>query len=78
MLFLYCSLRRSQTCDGHAERRATHIVESYAVAELHRRRLATVLAADAALEVGACGAAFLYGHLYELADTVLVKNLERV
>src|SRR5215470_19361377 len=48
---LDAGLRGGQPRDGHHVRGAGHIVHAHAVAELHRRRLAAVLAADAHLEL---------------------------
>jgi hypothetical protein len=48
------------------------------VAEVDRRRVAAVIAADAHLEVGARRAAALDSHLDQLADALLVDRLERV
>src|SRR2546430_647466 len=49
-------LKRRLSCgeagDGHAERRAGHVVHAHAVTEFPRRRLATMLPADADLELG--------------------------
>ena len=52
-------LRRGEPRDRHAERRAAHVVQPGAVAELDRLGVAAVLAADADLEVRprACGRA---------------------
>ena len=44
-------LSRSQASDRNPERRATHVIESDAVAEFHTLRVAAVLAANADLEV---------------------------
>jgi Tol biopolymer transport system component len=46
-----CGLGRGEAGDGHAEGRAADVVEADLVAEVHRRRVAAVLAADAELEV---------------------------
>jgi hypothetical protein len=59
--------------DGHAVRRAAHVVEAELVAELHRVRIAAVFAADAELDVGAGAAALGHGDLHELADAGLVE-----
>src|SRR5215813_11445064 len=50
---LDAGLRGGEPRDGHHVRRAGHVVHAHAVAELHRRRLAAVLAADTHLELGA-------------------------
>ena len=67
-----------QACDGHAERRAAHVVQARVVAEFDRRRFAAVLAADAALEHRALAAALEYGLANQLSHAVLVEDLERV
>ena len=71
-------MRCRQACDGHAERRAAHVVQTCEVAELHRRRFAAVFAADAAFEVFACAAAFEYRLADQLSHAVAVEDLERV
>ena len=71
-------MRCRQACDGHAERRAAHVVQACEVAELHRRRFAAVFAADAAFEVFACAAAFEYRLADQLSHAVAVEDLERV
>lgn len=49
LLFLaQCRVSRCQTCDRHAVRRATYVVQTCEVAELYRRRFAAMLAADTA------------------------------
>jgi hypothetical protein len=49
--------------DGHAVGRAGHVVQAELVAELHRVRIAAVLAADAELDVGTGAAALGDGDL---------------
>src|SRR5260221_10972300 len=71
-------MRRRQPRDRHAERRAAHVVQSNAVAELNGARVAAVFAADAALEILAGLAAELHGHRNQLADAARVERLERV
>src|SRR2546422_7375654 len=51
-LLLERRLGRGETGDRHAERRAGHVVHAHAVTEFHRRGLATMLPADADLELG--------------------------
>ena len=77
-LFLDRRLRRRQSRHRHAERRAAHISQAGAVAELHRVRVAAVFAADAEFDVGASLAAFLDGDLHQLADAGLVDRRERI
>ena len=48
---LDCGLRCSKTGNGHAERRAAHIVEAHLVAERNRCGLTALLAADADFQV---------------------------
>jgi hypothetical protein len=48
------------------------------MAELHRRRLASVFAADADLQVGPGRAAPLGSHFDQLADAFLIQHLERI
>src|SRR6266699_2934543 len=76
-LLLECGLGRGQTGDRQAERRAGHVVHAHAVTELHRRRLAAVLPADADLELGPRSPAELDRQLDELADAFLIEHLER-
>src|ERR1039457_1744215 len=71
-------LRGGQAGDGDAERRAGHVVHAHAVAELHRARLAAVLAADADFQVRIRLAAALDGNLHQLANTFLVEDGERI
>src|SRR5690606_32233280 len=71
-------LRRGQPGDGHPEGRAADVVHAHPVAELHRRRIAAVLAADADLEVGPGLAAALHADLHQLAYAVLVQALEGI
>src|ERR1035437_2845398 len=71
-------LRGGQAGDGDAERRAGHVVHAHAVAELHRARLAAVLAADADFQVRVGLAAAIDRHLHQLADTFLVEDGEGI
>src|SRR5690242_8740043 len=71
-------MRSRESGDRHAVRRARHVVETHAVAELHRRRIPPVLAADPQLDAGARGPAPLHPQLDQLADALLVEGLERV
>src|SRR5690242_15682735 len=64
--------------DRHAERRARDVVEPDPMAESDRRRIATMLAADAELELGAHLAAALGRDLDQFADAVLVDGHERI
>src|SRR5256885_9761218 len=65
-------------CDRHAERRARHVIEPGSVAELHARRLATVLAADADLEAGLGGATTADPELDQCAHAFDVEDRERI
>ena len=67
------ALRRRQSRNRHPEGAARDVVEPDGVKEGDRRRVAAVLAADADLEVGPCGAAALDGDLDQLADAALVE-----
>ena len=78
LFVFYNGLRRRQARDGHAERRAGHIVEAGSVAEFHRGRVAAVFAADAELESGLGLAAQLHRHFNQPADALLVNARERV
>ena len=72
-------LGRGQPGDRHAEGRAAHVVEADLVAELDRRRVAAVFAADAALQVlRACCGPCCTAISHELADAADVERLERV
>src|ERR1035437_101559 len=71
-------LRGGQAGDGDAERRAGHVVHAHAVAELHRARLAAMLAADADFQVRIRLAAALDGDLHQLADAFLVEDGKRI
>lgn len=77
-LVLDGSLRRCDAGDGHAVGGAGYVVHAELGAELHGGGLAAVLAADADLEVGAGGTAFLDAHLNELADAFLVEHFEGI
>src|SRR5881396_2545612 len=77
-LFFERRLRCGETGDRHTERRAGHIVHAHVVTELHRRRLAAVLPADADLELGPRSPAEPDRQLDELADALLVEHLEWV
>src|ERR1035438_3167684 len=59
LFFLQRRLGCGQSCHGNAEWTAAHISEADAVAELHRRRLAAVLAANPELDIGTRLAALL-------------------
>src|SRR5919201_4819334 len=69
-------LRGGETGDRHPERGAADVVEADAVEELHRLRLAAVLAADAELEVRPGRAAGRDRLLHDRADAGLVDRLE--
>ena len=62
------SLCGSEARDRDAEGRAGHIVETDVMAELDGGRIAAVLAADAAVQLGAGLASQLDRHLHQLAD----------
>src|SRR2546430_14592297 len=73
-LLLERRLRRREPGDRDAERRAGHVVHPHMVTELHRRGLATVLAADADLQLVEAPSAQSHGELDQLADDVLVEH----
>ena len=52
-LFLYCSLRRSQTSDRHAEWRTTYVVQTNFMAELNRRWFTSMFTTDATFQIWA-------------------------
>src|SRR6476646_11146887 len=71
-------LRRREACERDAIGRAAHVVEPDPMAELHRRRLAAVLTADAELDLRLRLPAPPHRDPHQVADTVLVEHLERV
>ena len=73
-----CRLRGSEPRERDAVGRAADVVEPEQVAELDRRRLAPVLAADAELEVGLGAAPALDADAHQVADAITVERLERV
>ena len=72
------SLRCRETCDRDAERRAGNIGEPDVVAELDGRRIAAVLAADAAAHAGTRLSAEFDRHLHQLADADGVEASEGI
>ena len=72
------SLSGGQTGDGHAERRATDVVQADVVAELDAAGVAAMLAADAQTQVGVGFAAVMGSHLDQAADAGLIQMLERI
>src|SRR5262245_51503430 len=73
-----CGLRRGEPRDRHAVGRAGDVVEADVVAEGDGGGIATVLAADADLELRAGLAAARDADLDELADAFLVKRDEGI
>src|SRR6476660_5612658 len=71
-------LRRRQPCDRHAERRARDIIERELVAEGHRGWIATVLAANADLELGARLATAFDPDAHKLAHALAVDGDEGI
>src|SRR4029078_3691101 len=71
-------LRRRQPRKRDAVRRAAHVVEADPVAELDRRRLAAVLAADAELDVRLRLPPPLDADPHQVALALLVERLEGV
>ena len=75
---LDCRLGRRKSRDGYAERRAAHVGQAGLIAEIDGGRIASLLSADADLEVGTRGTALFDGHLDEQPDAVPVDGLERI
>src|SRR4249920_769510 len=71
-------LRRGQTRDRDPERRARHVIERGAMAELDARGIATVLSADADLELGPRLAPARDRPLDQRADAVGIDGHERI
>src|SRR5262245_32983221 len=65
-------VRRGESSDGHAERRAGDVVEAASMAEGDRTRVTAVLTADTDLQLRLCATAALDGDPHELADAGLV------
>src|SRR5512146_1640647 len=66
-LFAGGGLGGSQPGGQDTERRAGNVVHAHLVAELHRRRVSAVLAANAHLQIAAGLAPALCAHLHQLA-----------
>ena len=62
----------------HTVRRAGYIVQADLVAELDRRRIAAVLAADSEFDIGSCSFALRRSYLYQFAYAFLVKLRKRI
>src|SRR5437870_8590485 len=71
-------LRGREAREWDAVRRARHVVQAELVAERDALRLASVLAADAELELGLRAAAALDRDPHQVADAADVERLERV
>src|SRR5262245_63422898 len=71
-------VRGREARDGHPVGGARDVVETAAMEEGDRRRIAAVLAADPDLELLARPASVLHGDADELADPFLVDRLERI
>src|SRR5258708_29463052 len=76
--FLEGSLGGRKASDGHAEGRAAYVGQARAMAEFHAVGIATVLAADAELDVRARLPAFFHRNLHQLAYTALVNRGKRI
>ncbi|MCC6154791.1 MAG: hypothetical protein IT367_13575, partial [Candidatus Hydrogenedentes bacterium] len=76
--FQQLRLRRRKSCDGHTRSGARHIAEPDLVAEMDRGRMASMLPADADLELRIGLAPFVYGQLHQFADTLLVQHFEGI
>lgn len=61
------SLCCRKACDGHAVRRAGNIRKPDLVAELDRRRIAAVFAANTAVHFGADASSEFYRRIHQLA-----------
>src|SRR6266850_1607450 len=72
------SLCRREPCDGDPVGRCADVGEPDLVEEMHRRRVAAMLAADAELDVGARLLSALDAHGDEVADAVHVDRGERI
>src|SRR5579883_2898544 len=71
-------LRSRQPGHRHAEGRAAHVRQPDLVEERHAVGVATVLTADAQLDVWVGRAALLDGHPHQRAHAIAVNRLERV
>src|SRR5262249_51619350 len=71
-------LRGREPRNRHSRRRAAHVVEPGAMAELDGRRVPGVLAADAELQVGAREPPALDGEIDDPTDPRLIDARERV
>src|SRR5688572_17596158 len=71
-------LRCSQARDGHAERRAAHIVQPYRLEKLNRRGIPAVLAANPELDSGSGRTALADGDVHQLPDTSPIDGGERI
>src|SRR5688500_18561350 len=75
---LQSRLRRRQSRDRHAERRAADVVQTHLMAELDRARLTAVLAANPHLQVRARLPPPLGPNLDQLPYPFTVEHLERI
>src|SRR5689334_4218836 len=71
-------LSRRQSSDRHTERAARHIIQADLVAKHDRIRIATVLAADAALQPRFRRTALLHSHIHKLPHAARIERLERI
>src|SRR5438132_1580616 len=71
-------LRRREPCERHPEGRAADVIQPEPVAELDRRRLTAVLAADPNLQAFLCSSAALDRYPHQVAHAALVERLERI
>src|SRR5437879_12300041 len=62
--------------DWNAVRRTRHVIEADRVAKLHGARFAAMFPADADLQLRADAPTGRYGKSNQLANSILVKNLE--
>ena len=78
VLVFQTGLRRSYAGDRHAVGRTADVVHAELGTELNGAGLATMLATDTYLKFRLGSTAFLYTHAYELTNTLLVKDFERI
>src|ERR1019366_10196867 len=71
-------LRGGEASDQHPERTAGNVVQADACAELDRRRIAAVFAADTQLDVRPGAASLFARHLDQLTNTLLVELGKRI
>src|SRR5229473_916857 len=78
LFFLNYYLSCGQARDRNTERRSADVVHADLVAELHALCIATMLAADADLELGSCLAPLFDAPAHQHADALDIERLERI